>query len=144
MWFFMTCSWLYPPDEWVTQVNISQMAKLLWEKILQPLKLFGFLHSLDPKETFTCHRNRVDRICPFDQPALDSRFTLNRIQANHARRRYGKECQWTPVLSDISAIGPRRRSSISWHRSTTRSSGRNWPLKVRHCLTTFNGNSKAT
>ena len=24
----MTCSWLYPPDEWVTQVNISPIAEL--------------------------------------------------------------------------------------------------------------------
>jgi len=36
----------------------------------------------------------------------------------------------TPVLFSISAIGPRRRYSISWCRSTTRFSGSSWPRKA--------------
>ena len=33
----------------------------------------------------------MDRICPNDQPALDSAFTLNRMEANLAHHWQGKE-----------------------------------------------------
>ena len=32
-----------------------------------------------------------NRICPNNQPALDSTFTPNRMEANHVHRSYGKE-----------------------------------------------------
>jgi hypothetical protein len=51
MWFFMTILWLYSPGEWVTQVNISPIAELLWEKNLQPIKLLGFSYGLCPEQT---------------------------------------------------------------------------------------------
>ena len=35
----------------------------------------------------TC-RNRLDRVCANDQPALDSEFTLNRMEANHVHHLY--------------------------------------------------------
>jgi len=43
------------------------------------------------KVPFTYRRNRVDRIFPNDQPALDSAFTLNRMEANHAHHWQGKK-----------------------------------------------------
>ena len=45
----------------------------------------------------------------------------------------------TPVLFTISAIGPRRRSSISWYRNTTRYSGRSWPAVAEKRLSLTSG-----
>ena len=53
MWFFMTISWLYSSGEWVTQVNISSIAELLWEKNFQPTILLGFSHGLGQQETLS-------------------------------------------------------------------------------------------
>ena len=44
-----------------------------------------------PNRTFTCRRNRIDRICTDALPTLDSAFTLNRMEANHVHCRYSKK-----------------------------------------------------
>ncbi len=57
----------------------------------QTRRLDNTVATGDPKQPFTCWRNRVNRICPKDQSAPDSAFTLSRMEANHIHRRYGKD-----------------------------------------------------
>ena len=57
----------------------------------QTLRILSPAAITDPNRPFTYRRNRVDRICPNDQPSLDSAFTLNRMEANHAHHWQGKE-----------------------------------------------------
>ncbi len=55
----------------------------------------------------------MDRICPNDQPALDSTFTLNRMEANHVHHWYGKECLCGPRCFSLSAPSAREDAPLS-------------------------------